>query len=156
MRDGEQGQLADALPAHGVAPAWCRSRHFVPTSESHHQKTSLDLVPGHAQPIVADFNAVGPGINVNVDLGGVGVPGVGYSFGQDSRYMAVEIEAQMLQYIQTELHLQRCRRGHEKATRCDLTVRAMARAIATGTALPIMRPSIEQLILLPGGTNAYS
>ena len=161
VRDREQRQLADSLAAHGRSASfggW--SRLPVSPLVTHQQEAIDDLVPRHAASVVLDDDTTPRLVQLDPNLPGVRVPSVGDDLRQHRRNVAVEVEPEMLQDVQAQLHHEGTQ--HEGAglahglcpRKWTSMARATARASSTGTAFPIRRPMVLKCTVSQGGTNA--
>lgn len=100
----KKGKLADALGSNEgpAAPRRLGGAVFA-FGVADLEKLVLEIVTAHAGAVVPDGHDSPSAINIDPDIGRVGVPGVGDCFADDRDEVAVELAPQMVQNSQRKL-----------------------------------------------------
>ena len=104
IRDGKEGEFADALaPHHGAVISGslprCRLAAFITDVEVF----LVNIGFAHAVPIVGDGNFIVR--DFNIDVRGIGIPGICNDFRQHCGDIAVKFEAEMVEDVEVDVHL---------------------------------------------------
>ena len=102
--DRKRRKFSYAFSSHWVPSLGCLQPHRSASFETNCKESTNDLFPSHSYPVIGYLNSLCSFIKDYIDLGCIGIPCVRNDLGEDCRNIAVEIHAQVLKGIQTNLH----------------------------------------------------